>query len=1019
MFKKCLENRITFYPEKYKCYLCHYELPDNNSELILQHIETDKHKERLSNIDKQIRELESEKLNTVARVTQKKIVRNTITYDAVPNYFCCRACRSKINGLSNVIVHINCDVHKNILQGIAFKNCVKETNNVQSLIKTNNNEGAVDLMNDQVDLKRNHITFNENENFYFCKICNCEISGIRNVTQHIKGNLHRTSYDKYLQDHRNLVKKKDVLVKKNSKNWFIDTRHCLSCQIYLKTQLAVQAHVMEHLVNEISFSCNTDIIQFHKGDLSKNKELGMKCLLCDVSMMNFEQLEKHLETTIHLKRLKLFSHIKGDSELYDVETINGNIEELKFNSTKHISVALSCTICNIFLTGDNAPIEDHLAGKKHNKNIEKSMESNSYENKQKTNIFSSNFYPCFLCEISVVNPSMLLKHYNTQRHKLNIWNFNMINECVYTNLIKCRKEEVIHCHLCNKNMPNFIEAVEHILGKEHIGKGDLLLPKQKKTPLKDTLKTNTKTAAKLSNNIAKSSNDAVKPSNNIDKSSNDAAKPSNNVAKSSNNAAKPNLKVLRCENTKKKIELKTSPEELIRLGFSAEHLDCLELDNSVSDVLNDLVKLDLDKSQQKQLPVSAKQRKLRTPQTEYKASSFHKTILSFGKHFIRLCIDSGEKNIYNIHPEKLCFIKLGMILTFPWESQRGCLACGLQFPDNEQSLFEHVQNSKHIHDLREMEADHKNFETYPDQFSDLDLAKFYMSEKSEDIIKCFACDVDVKNDNVNTRSHIDRPDHILRSQLWKDNAEKIWHKFLTVFHDIWYYSQVFVCEICKISLDFEIDFAVHLEDEKHLKKITELKRNGMITNFYSCPTCISYFYGHLNSYDSHCQGKFHIRFAQNNDFMIPEMPVTAKNLLRNLNEKIDSIINMSNNILLEKSKELELMKAIEETVKHIYPEAKAYTFGSRLSHLSFPDSDVDIFLDCNNIYRKCTTQGESQKYLLAVKEYFEKNPNTWIVDEILLGTRVPIIKLRHIPTKLKCDISFINGLSVEKSKLIR
>lgn len=33
--------------------------------------------------------------------------------------------------------------------------------------------------------------------------------------------------------------------------------------------------------------------------------------------------------------------------------------------------------------------------------------------------------------------------------------------------------------------------------------------------------------------------------------------------------------------------------------------------------------------------------------------------------------------------------------------------------------------------------------------------------------------------------------------------------------------------------------------------------------------------------------------------------------------------------------------------------------------------------------------------------------------------RVPIIKLKHKPSGLNCDISCINGLSVENTKLIR
>lgn len=75
------------------------------------------------------------------------------------------------------------------------------------------------------------------------------------------------------------------------------------------------------------------------------------------------------------------------------------------------------------------------------------------------------------------------------------------------------------------------------------------------------------------------------------------------------------------------------------------------------------------------------------------------------------------------------------------------------------------------------------------------------------------------------------------------------------------------------------------------------------------------------------------------------------------------------------------------------------------------------------MYNGSSNQGHEQ--LAAQIEFLSKyiclQTTIGVFSDIqeIIRARVPIIKLKHNPSGLKCDISCINGLSVENTKLIR
>ncbi|XP_011497014.1 PREDICTED: poly(A) RNA polymerase, mitochondrial-like, partial [Ceratosolen solmsi marchali] len=385
----------------------------------------------------------------------------------------------------------------------------------------------------------------------------------------------------------------------------------------------------------------------------------------------------------------------------------------------------------------------------------------------------------------------------------------------------------------------------------------------------------------------------------------------------------------------------------------------------------------------------------------------------------KLCIDSGKHNIYNINQENINLIKLGISLMIPKKFSLICFVCDTTFLNDKQLLFEHLLHSKHIQNLKKINNDNKISKENPNKFNNLKLAEFCMKKETNRKIQCYACNYKIRNKNILINLHVKSKKHILRSKIWKEQSVEIFKEFLIIFDNAWYYAHVYICTICQKRFDLEIKFAKHLVDLTHVKNIRKCKCNGILTKFHICPICATCWFGDSNSYSIHCESQFHKYFVKRGDLTVSNITNFVVDLLNNIDQNITFLLNESNKVIFEHNKESEVLQAIEESIKCIYPNAKTYMFGSRLSNLGYPDSNLDIYLDCDNFYFKCIVNQQIETYLLTVKKIFEYRTNTWIINEIILNVRVPIIKLSHIPTSIKVDISFLNGLVVEKSILIR
>ncbi|XP_046750319.1 uncharacterized protein LOC124413642, partial [Diprion similis] len=384
-------------------------------------------------------------------------------------------------------------------------------------------------------------------------------------------------------------------------------------------------------------------------------------------------------------------------------------------------------------------------------------------------------------------------------------------------------------------------------------------------------------------------------------------------------------------------------------------------------------------------------------------------------------LHADMQHIYSMNPEKLRIIKLSCQLCFPKTSSLiYCLVCQRSVPCNLQTFYEHICTLTHTANLAEMESNDQHFINCPDQFSDLTLAKELSQEMSDENIQCFACDLSILNDHADILEHVTEDFHQERKQSWNKVMDKILQDILVQMESTWYTIQKYWCQLCDIQFSAEFFFAEHLEGTQHQKRLKKTGISAKRLIYDACVSCATLWLGFPTLYTQHCEQPLHKYLVQRGDYVKCVLPNQAKALLENAEAEAISLIALSDQVLnVQKTKVDSLLKCLEDTVKVEFPKAKAYPLGSRVSGLGFPDSDIDVFLDCGTYDGKNNSKNYQIDIIHSVANCLHANAESWEIDEILVSTRTPIIKLHHRNTELSCDVSFKNGLSVENTKLLK
>lgn len=297
--------------------------------------------------------------------------------------------------------------------------------------------------------------------------------------------------------------------------------------------------------------------------------------------------------------------------------------------------------------------------------------------------------------------------------------------------------------------------------------------------------------------------------------------------------------------------------------------------------------------------------------------------------------------------DKLNELNLGARLSLPVDSKNVyCLVCRTNVEVELKDYPKHLSSLEHCENFEILKQDHALFEVVPGQFSDFDLALQYMEEISDDRIQCFVCHEEIENVDCAVQSHFADGNHERRCTEMQKKATEEYAEILSGEQCDWYNVHKYRCEPCSANFRNEFVFAKHLSCIGHeiFAKKTANDKRQLIYDF--CSSCSLLWYGYQSTYARHCDTPTHKWIMRDGHCVSPDLPKSAQLLLATAEEYIEATVDYLDDVLpKERRKEESLMSDVEKVVKPLFPRAKIYSFGSRASGTSSPDSDIDLFLD--------------------------------------------------------------------------
>nr|XP_012231822.1 PREDICTED: speckle targeted PIP5K1A-regulated poly(A) polymerase-like [Linepithema humile] len=133
------------------------------------------------------------------------------------------------------------------------------------------------------------------------------------------------------------------------------------------------------------------------------------------------------------------------------------------------------------------------------------------------------------------------------------------------------------------------------------------------------------------------------------------------------------------------------------------------------------------------------------------------------------------------------------------------------------------------------------------------------------------------------------------------------------------------------------------------------------------------------------------------------------------------LIEKSNNICHDLTVEYILLDLLDD-LREFQPQINVCAYGSMISDLGLPKSNVNISLDCDNMYEGKNLTRRHQTLIARIAEYLSFDKQLcikWKMHEVKLHSRIPIVKVQHVLSGRSCDISVANRLAVETTNIIK
>ncbi|XP_020277633.1 uncharacterized protein LOC109851711 [Pseudomyrmex gracilis] len=315
-------------------------------------------------------------------------------------------------------------------------------------------------------------------------------------------------------------------------------------------------------------------------------------------------------------------------------------------------------------------------------------------------------------------------------------------------------------------------------------------------------------------------------------------------------------------------------------------------------------------------------------------------------------------------------------------------------------------------------------------FSILGLAREHMILDENKNVVCLLCEGKnspnkVNNDDQAIAEHIISNNHQNWKKSWSSSVKEDLQTIHKLFSNKKYSARKYLCEFCSYESPLESNFIKHLGVFYHRRRLAELYKaicnstfaHDLQFNFYYCYTCQYLWFGNSQAF------KYHYETLEHKNRIVyggilGKVPKRVSNILLKAEQKAEALLEQSN---YESYNEMihNMVCSIEVQLQWNFPNLRAYPFGSRISDLALPGSDIDIFLDCDHMYEgRNLSHRDPKNLILEIASLLSSNSQVWKVQNIVLNTKIPIAKVYNIPLRLMCDISVTNGLAVENTKLI-
>ncbi|CAG9860884.1 unnamed protein product, partial [Phyllotreta striolata] len=308
-------------------------------------------------------------------------------------------------------------------------------------------------------------------------------------------------------------------------------------------------------------------------------------------------------------------------------------------------------------------------------------------------------------------------------------------------------------------------------------------------------------------------------------------------------------------------------------------------------------------------------------------------------------------------------------------------------------------SSERIHDVRPSydltNPDSWNF-LLP--FRYLSQSDHFRKNETSTSVKCNLCDKMILSDRKNLLRHIESKAH------------------MTALGKIRQKNYQYFCQICKVAMK-KSGWIRHFDAMKdHTKELKEEKLGE-----YQCMTCNLIIFGEDSAVKNH--PKSMNLFKKERKHELSDFTRTTFASAEQLNKVADSMAIEADMVANCTSVTEAFCKRLETIMNAKLggtSRCKAYPFGSRVCGLGNESSDLDVFLDVGGMYDGERKQDyESQgRIVKLVSKTLRQHRDDFERIYAIPDARTPIVCFNCRRSRLKCDLSFRHGLSVENTEFV-